>query len=634
MRRRYRLLAASLLLTWVAAFATLAGAADRPWRIMILNGTDPYLPAFIAIDRATRVELAAPGSHPAEIYAETLDMMRFPGAAFEADMVALLRRKYAEQPIDAVIAVTPVALDFAERHREVLWPGAYVVFHSVEDDALRGRKLSPSTTGVPSRFDIAGTAELALRLRPSSARVIVIGGTSDFDRYVLAIAREQLQPLGKRVPVEFWVDLTFEQVTERVAHLSNAVILQLSMNRDTNARMFVPREAAAQIAAVSSVPLFSIFETFLGTGIVAGYVDDYALRGRRAAQLVQAALNAPPGSDPPRPGLVAPLCVADARELRRWGISPDALPRGCDVRFAEATAWQRYRWQMVAGLLIIVSQSVLIAALVLQRRRRRRAELDTQAARTELTHAARLASMGEITASIAHEIKQPLSAILAHADTADLLLEADAPSLAEIRRIVAEIRRDDLRASDVITRLRDLLGRHAMERRRLDLNEAIVDALRVLDAEVRRRGVAVSTALAPDLPPVTGDRVHLQQVVLNLVLNGMDALTRHGDGAGGGRITVATAALGDRVEITVSDNGPGIDPAIASRVFESFATTKPKGLGLGLSIARSIVEAHDGTIEVVAGRERGSVFRVALPAARPDADGDASQPPPPRPASP
>jgi signal transduction histidine kinase len=311
--------------------------------------------------------------------------------------------------------------------------------------------------------------------------------------------------------------------------------------------------------------------------------------------------------------------MLDWRELRRWRVDEGLVPSDAIVTFREPTVWERYRWPIAAAFAIIASQAVLIAALVLQRRRRRHAEIETQVARTDLMHAARLASMGELTASIAHEIKQPLSAILAHADTAELLLETDAPSLPEIQRILAEIRKDDLRASDVITRLRDLLGRHTLERRPVDLNEAIGDALRVIDAEARRRNVTVVTQLAAELPPIVGDNVHLQQVMLNLVLNAMDAI--EGVEESDGRITIGTRAVANGVQVTVADNGPGIDPAVAPRLFESFATTKPGGLGLGLSIARTIVEAHGGTIEATAGAGRGAVFRVVLPTADADVDG-------------
>lgn len=605
-----------LLLSFAAAFASLiASAAEPPWRVVILNATDANLPAFVTLDRATRAVLTAPGAHPVEIYAETLDMTRFPAENLEPEVLALLRKKYAARSVDAVIAVATPALDFAERHRDVLWPAATIVFHSVPADTLRGRRLLPWTSGIPLDFDFARSVDLALRLRPTTRQVVVIAGSAAFDRRLATMAKSQLSTFASRVAVDFWTERGIDDLVAGVARLPpTAAVLYLSMYRDAGGRVFVPRDVLARLAAASPAPIFGAFDTYVGSGMVAGWADDTAARGARAAQLVQAALAAPAGSPLPAPVSMAPVCLADARALSRFEISGDLLPDGCTALFGEPSVWQRYRWQIVTGLAIIASQSLLIVALILQRRRRRRAELDSQAARTELAHAARLTSMGELTASIAHEVKQPLSAILAHAETAEILLESDAPPIAEIQRIVTEIRRDDLRASDVITRLRELLGKHDMDERPLDLNGTIRDTLQLLEVETARRRVTLESELEPGLPSVVGDRVHLQQVVLNLVLNAMDAVCSVAVGTR--RVVIRTTSAAEWLEVSVADNGPGIAPAIASRLFDSFATTKHGGLGLGLSIARTIVEAHGGHITAAAGVDGGAVFRVVLPSAR------------------
>jgi len=592
---------------------TAPSPAEHPWRIVILNGTDPYLPAFVEIDRSMRATLTAPGTHPAEIYSETLDMMRFPGAELEPEVLALLRRKYANRDIDAVIAVTPAALDFAERHHDSLWPRAYIVFHSVSEEVLRGRKLRPMTTGVPFRYDAAGTVELALRLWPSAERVIVIGGSSDFDRYVTAIAREQLQALGKRVPVEFWTELTFEELLDRVSRLSKrAVVLHLAINRDANGRMFVPRDAMARLAGISPAPVFSLFETFVGRGIVAGKVDDYEVRGRRAAQLVQAALSGPAAAAPPRPEVLPSVCVADARELRRWDISASSLPAGCTVRFAEPSAWQRYRWQIITALAIIASQSVLIAALVLQRRGRRRAEDEARHRRAELAQASRLALAGELTASIAHEINQPLGAILANAGAAESLLRRGVTDSAKLRAIVADIKQDDLRASEIIRRVRALVTTRRVEREVVDVNAIVRDVLAFLSGDSERRGVAIDAAPTPELPPVLADRVQLQQALVNLCVNALDAMAQTAPEKRCLSVRTSSGA-GPSVEIAVGDTGGGIPPNQLPHLFDSFFSTKPDGMGLGLSISRSIVEEHGGTLSAE-NRADGALFRIVLPA--------------------
>jgi PAS domain S-box-containing protein len=232
-------------------------------------------------------------------------------------------------------------------------------------------------------------------------------------------------------------------------------------------------------------------------------------------------------------------------------------------------------------------------------------------ARQELAHASRLALAGELTASIAHEINQPLGAILSYADAAELLLESGPESLAQVRQILEYIRRDDRRASEVIRRLRELLRKHEMEMRPVDVNDLASDVLLLVRAESRRRSVTIETQLAANLPLVRGDKVHLQQVVLNLLLNGMEAMA---DMPGEKRLTVRTALdPSGCVEIAISDLGTGIPQDRLPRLFEPFFSTKKHGMGLGLSLARSLIEAHGGRIWAENNSWAGATFRFALP---------------------
>jgi two-component system, LuxR family, sensor kinase FixL len=231
--------------------------------------------------------------------------------------------------------------------------------------------------------------------------------------------------------------------------------------------------------------------------------------------------------------------------------------------------------------------------------------------RQELTHASRLALVGALTASIAHEINQPLGAILSNADAAEMLLESTPAPLDEVRQILDDIRKDDLRASEVIRRLRGLLRKREMEMRPLEINQVISEVLWLVRAESRRRGVAVATELAPDLPVVRGDKVHLQQVLLNLFLNGVEAMA---DVPGQKRLSVRSALNENGyLEIAVSDVGVGIPPDRLSGLFDPFFSTKKEGMGLGLSISRSLVEGHGGRIWAENNPRGGATFRFTLP---------------------
>jgi PAS domain S-box-containing protein len=288
--------------------------------------------------------------------------------------------------------------------------------------------------------------------------------------------------------------------------------------------------------------------------------------------------------------------------------SPPAWPRGAG-RDLVAQRMDGSEFPVEVGLTPLrTSAGLLVLCTIVDITARKQAE----EARRELAHAGRLALMGELTASIAHEINQPLGAILTNAVAAEMMLEASAPALDQVRDILADIRKDDQRASEVIRRLRTLLSNRQMEIQPVDVNEVSSDVVLLVRAEARRRGITVASEPAADLPHVRGDKVHLQQVLLNLVLNGMDAM---GDMPGERRLTLRTGVKEHgSVEIAVTDTGHGILPDRFPRLFDPFFSTKKDGLGLGLSIARSLVEAHGGRIWAENNPEGGATFRFALPA--------------------
>ena len=238
----------------------------------------------------------------------------------------------------------------------------------------------------------------------------------------------------------------------------------------------------------------------------------------------------------------------------------------------------------------------------------------TEEAMLGLAHAGRLALVGELTGSIAHELSQPLAAILSNSEAAELLLASESPSLDEIRAILADIRKDDLRASDVIHHVRALLRKRELQMLPVDLNQIADEVARLASPDARRRGIVVDTELAPALPAVRGDRVYLQQVLLNFFLNGMDAMIDTPQAER--RIVVRTQSNGEQsVSVSVIDAGHGIRSGQLSDVFKSFYTTKEHGMGLGLAIARSIIEVHGGRIWASNNPRGGATLCFSLPVA-------------------
>ena len=249
---------------------------------------------------------------------------------------------------------------------------------------------------------------------------------------------------------------------------------------------------------------------------------------------------------------------------------------------------------------------------------RKQAEHETQLLREEIAHVGRVSMMGQLASALAHEINQPLSAILSNAEAADRFLQRDVPDIVEVRAILADIRKADKRAATVIERMRGLLKRHTVDTQRLDVSGLVGEVTALVRVDAASRQVKMEVEVPGDLPEVRGDRVHLQQVLLNLILNGMDAL----DGARPANRRVSVTARRDgheRVEIAVGDGGPGIPADTLGQIFDPFFTTKPHGMGMGLAISRTIVEAHGGTLWAENRGVGGAAFRFTLPIAEADA---------------
>jgi C4-dicarboxylate-specific signal transduction histidine kinase len=241
------------------------------------------------------------------------------------------------------------------------------------------------------------------------------------------------------------------------------------------------------------------------------------------------------------------------------------------------------------------------------------AEQETQNLRREIAHAGRVSMMGQLASALAHEINQPLGAILRNAEAAELFMQEKSPDLDEIRAILADIRKDDQRAGNVIDRMRGLLKRHDLDKRPVDVGELVGEVAALVRSDAAARHIKLELAVANHLPLVFGDPVHLQQVLLNLIVNGMDAL--NGD-RGDRRVSVTASLNGEEtVEIAVSDSGQGISAEQLTHIFDPFFTTKPNGMGMGLPISRTIIEAHKGRIWAENRNEGGASFRFTLPIA-------------------
>jgi C4-dicarboxylate-specific signal transduction histidine kinase len=267
---------------------------------------------------------------------------------------------------------------------------------------------------------------------------------------------------------------------------------------------------------------------------------------------------------------------------------------------------------VLVGAAAFEGRSVEGVGFVLDLTDRKRAERAYTQAQMELAHANRVAAIGQLSASIAHEISQPIGAVLSYANAASHWLAAQPPNVEEVRRDLGFIVESGVRANEVIDRVRALVKKAPARKNRLEINEAILQVIALAQDEMANNVISVRTQLAEALPAIQGDRVQLQQVILNLLINAIEAMSEMGEGSR--ELLISTAKTdSEGVLVAVRDSGPGLAPERVDRLFESFYTTKPNGLGMGLSICRSIIEAHHGRLWPTANTPRGAVFQFTLP---------------------
>jgi PAS domain S-box-containing protein len=843
----------------------------RPKRVLIISTGSRLAPGFMIVDQQLLQALGSAPSVPTEIYAENLDLVRFPSERYRQIFRDYLADKYAAHHPDLVILVFVGTLGIPGKLLPELFPGTPIVVAGLTEEEVRTEQFGTRVTGVAQRVNPRAMLESIIRLQPELRHIVVIGGTAEIDRQVLQRVKEAAQSIKSPIQIDFWDNLTMAKLREAVVAMpQDTAILYARMFRDAAGQAVISSEVGRWIAQSANVPVYVMTDASFGTGAVGGSLASAEAFGQRAGELARLILTGTAPSSLPFEIRTDSVPTFDWRALKRWGISESRLPPGSMVRFKPPSLWQQYYWYIAGALIVIAIQTAMIVDLLLQRARRRRAEaslvesqqfmelateaggiglwvrdlfrgdlwvnprlrsllgfgqadvlgvdevmarihpddraqvmsviqraeetaipfdlefrtaipdtperwlavrgefmrgpqgrllrrmgtmiditgrklaeealwesehryrtlaetaadviitmdqnstilfvnaavekilgyvpddligrkitvlmpeplrhrhmegmrryLETrekrlswstvsfpglhksgreisleiafaesrmgdrsvftgimrditerkrvegelQQQRDELAHTTRVSLMGELAASLAHELNQPLTAILSNAQAAQRFLSANRVDIEEMREILHDIVEDNNRAGEIIRQIRALVKKEELEFSSLDLASICREIVLLVHSDAVLRNVRVSLDIRPDLPYARGDKVQLQQVLLNLLLNAFDAMK---DCPADERDVSVRAELDgrDMLQISVSDHGPGLTSDQLDKVFQPFFTTKCEGLGMGLSISRSIVEAHGGWLWAENNPNRGATFYFALPIAK------------------
>jgi len=603
-----------------------AQRATRPTRVLVVYQQQAETRPMLDFAEQLRTTISKDLGSSVEFYQEALDFDRFTGLEQSSPLTNYLADKYRAFGIDVVVPVGGRALKFVVDQLGRGLPNVPIVFAlcampqtdpAAQPANVTGR-ISPA-----SRF--APTLEMARRLQPDARRVVVVAGAGAADSTSAAAVVREAKSLGDSLEVSVLQGLPLDELLPQLRRIPRRSIVVFANYRlDGRGHAYEPLDVVASIAHAATAPMYTQLGSYVGEGVVGGSVLRFDDEAVRTGRLVVRVLRRRPGERMPPVELIANTFVADWRELRRWGLSESRLPQGTDLLFREPTFWERYRMVVLLTLAVIGAESLLIARLLAERRQRKRTQLVAEEqqrrideTRRQVSHMGRVALVGELAATMSHELRQPLAAIRMNAEAgAKIVARATGPLGDEEREmceeIFGDIVADNVLASDIITRVRALVRREELRPQAVDLNEICRTSARVLHYDLVARQADITFALDPRQPTVTGDPVQLQQVVLNLLVNALDAAAASTTP----QVTISTEVRGEEVEVAVRDNGPGLTSDVQQHLFESFFTTKPQGLGLGLPIVQSIVERHHGRVRAENADEGGAIFRVTLPGTR------------------
>ena len=609
--RKYGLLCLAVVTALLLPRALPAEPSQRS--VLVIDQSSAGLPFNTALAGAIRLTINAASESAISFYSEHLDANRFFGSEYESNFVQFLKAKYRERHIDVVVVVGVSALDFIIRQREQIWPSVPVVFAAIDEATMSRWALPSNVTGATMQLTLQDMVKVARIAVPDLKAVAIVGDPLERQTFYRHF-KDEIPAIAEQLEVIDLMNLPMAQLEKRLGELSDkTAVIYTGIYYTSEGVSYVPAELVRQIVEWANRPVVVNVSSYLNKGAIGGYIVQANLIGEQVGRIVLRILGGESALDIPVVKVPSPL-IFEWPALQRWKISEAALPVGSEIYFRQPSTWEQYKPQILAITAAILAQAVLIGWLLLERQYRRRAERTARETLSELMHMNRMTTAGELSAAIAHEIRQPITGMVTMASAALRWLSRESPDIGRAREAMNKAVAAGHLASDVITNVRGLFGKDTQEKAPTDLNALIRSVLGVVNVDVRKRSIETQVNLSETLPHVFANAVQLQQVILNLVMNAIELM--HSEP----RVLSVKSETTEHnlVQVSIADTGSGINIGNLDRIFKPMFTTKARGMGMGLSICKSIIESHSGRIWVSAGVPRGSIFHFELPLHRVD----------------
>ena len=586
--------------------------------ILILFGLSPSTPAYQPILNGIRLKLNEAFGDDYILHMEFLETERYSVNNYPKPIFDSYNDKYRSINLDLLICVgrnviKPIK-DNADKYLLNLPTIAFDLDYSrygIESDL----KLNSQTLSIGLKFNIEKTLSKSLDLFPEVYSLYLITGISDFDKLMLSISLAAAKKIDRIKKTKILTDLSMDEILMEVRRIPrNSLIVIPVYIKDSRSVPYYNTEAIFLISREASAPVISLSDMGMGQGSLGGYILSFKKAGIFTGKAAVDILN---GADPNSITVSEDdfyESVYDWRELKKWNLeSSSFIPNESTILFEPNDPIERFKWVIGAALLFLVLQSLLIANLIRLNRNQKtltKKIIETENKYREFLHEDRGLRLGQIAASLSHELNQPLTAILSTAQAGINFINSHEANNELLKQILQKIVDNDKRTASVLNSLRGMLKLEKREKEKVSLTRLLEEVISVVKSEASKRDIKLNTEFLNDQINIIADKVQIQQVFLNIIFNAIQSIDKNENGKG--EILINCFIKNDQAIVSVSDNGTGINDEIRERLFKPFASSKSEGLGIGLSICKTIIDDHQGKIWAENLPEGGAKFSFSL----------------------
>lgn len=614
------------LLFILVAFSNLSlGSPEQTIRnknILILFSQVPNSPAYKIILDGIRTKLTEEFGDSYNLHTEYLETEYFPRGDYPRERFSLYNEKYKTINLDLLICVGYDIISTIKIHADshlLQIPTVSIDWDLSNYNYFKEIRLNEQTAEIGVKVNLEKTFTEAMKLFPDTRSIYFFCGVSNTDRLFYNFSKEALKRTGIHQEAVFITDTTMDDAL-KIAHKlpDSSLVIIPYFNSDIRKVYYYNHESIRLISLAANAPVFGITDIGLGEGAVGGYIISFEKIGLLSGENAVKILN---GADPNSIQVTEKdyyEYAFDWRQLKRWNMDDsNLLPQGSTILYRETSVFRKYQWIIYGGILFLVLQTFLIANLARLNRKQKMMTLqiiDAENKYRELIREDRILRTSQLTASLSHELNQPLTAILSTAQAGIRFIDSNKATPALMKELLQNIVEDDKRTASILSSIRGMMKLERRKKEKVSLNEMIEELLIIYNSEAIMRKIKIEATLADEHVLILADRTQIQQVIMNFILNAFQSMARFSQDDRTVSITESTD--NGVVTVSVRDHGSGIDDSIKDKIFKPFVTSKKEGMGIGLALSHSIIQDHQGRIWAENMPDGGARFSFSLKIAR------------------